>query len=261
MSDRFSDLKKIPNEPAARMLAMANAKLEAELQSPGSADVSTVLRELYEGYHEVDIIRLLSVALPMREAIWWACLAGRDLVGQDAERIPATLATSEIWVLKPTEENRQATRDALDAADAEDETELCALAVSMYDGKLGPGQLAEYDAPTGGATAAVFGMNMLALGTQEEEFGRYMELLIERALNIAKGGNGQVDPATLVVRDPPLDLEDYDEEEDDDDDLDDEDEDLDDEDLFAEDDEEDDEALEDSDPDVEDAVETEDEAP
>lgn len=197
MESRFANLKRIPPAPAARMLALANAKLSYKLTSPASASVSDVLQELDAAKAYVDIIRLFSIALPTRQAIWWACLAGRDIVGKTATEVPLTLVASESWVFKPTDDLRETARQAAEMAEMDDETVLCATAVSMCDGKLGTGSLAEYDAPAGGCAAAVFGMNILSLSKRPEIFEQQMQYLIERAIHIGQGGDGRLpDPVT-----------------------------------------------------------------
>jgi hypothetical protein len=195
MDARFADLKKIPREPAARMLAMANAKLATPLKSPASAPVEAVLAELDAAGAVFDMLRLLAIALPPRERTWWACLAAHDTLDPGAEKLPPPLAAAEAWVFKPSDENREAARAAAEAAEADDDTSLCATAVAICDGKLGAGDMAEYAAPPGGAATAVFGMVMLSLGHRAEAFAAHAQLLIDRALDIARGGNGRLDPA------------------------------------------------------------------
>ncbi len=46
MDERFADLKKIPADPAMRLLAGANAKLATKLPLPASAPVGEVLAGL-----------------------------------------------------------------------------------------------------------------------------------------------------------------------------------------------------------------------
>jgi Family of unknown function (DUF6931) len=193
MSERFAGLKKIAREPAARLLANANAKLQSKLTSPASASVEVVLSELDEQQAVVDMLRILSLALPAREGVWWACLAARDLVGQDVTPVPPPLAAAEKWVFSPTDENREAARDALELADMDDQTEFCATAVMFCDGKIGTGDMAEIDAPPGGSETAVFVMNATALAESGEEFDTYGQLLVDRALDIARGGSGKLD--------------------------------------------------------------------
>lgn len=191
MSKRFANLKKVPDEPAARMLAMANMKLETKLAAPASAPIDVVLTELEGKEARLDILRLLSVALPPREATWWACLAARDLIGEDPPIVPVPLATAERWVFKPTEDNRIAARDAFETADMDDDTSFCAMAALYADGTLGPGDMNDAPAPPNGVSAAVLAMNMIAARTRADTFNAYLDLLIDRGLDIARGGSGR----------------------------------------------------------------------
>jgi hypothetical protein len=192
MSKRFENLKKIPPEPAARMLAMANTKLQTPISAPASAPVDVVFGELEQKAAQIDIMRLLSVALPPREATWWACLAARDLIGEDAKTVPVPLACAERWVFKPTEENRIAARDAFETAEMDDDTTFCAMAALYADGTLGPGDMNDAPAPPNGVAAAVLAMNMIAARSRAETFKTYVDILIDRGLDIARGGNGRV---------------------------------------------------------------------
>ncbi len=197
MTQRFADLKKVPREPAARLLAGANARLKTPLRSPVAAPVSVVLAELDEAEAWIDMLRLLSVALPPRERVWWACLAGRDVAaaaagpGAAPPRLPPPLAAAEAWVFKPSDAARDAARAAAEAAEPFDDTSLCATAVVFFDGTLGTGALAQQPAPPGVAQAAVFGMNLISLGLEGQDFTAAANRLIDRALDIARGGNGR----------------------------------------------------------------------
>lgn len=198
MSDRFEGLKKFPREPALRQLALANLKLDTVLTAPASAPVDVVLAELDAAGAYLDMLRLLAAALPVREGIWWASLAGEDIV-PDPKAPPPPLAAAQAWVLKPGDATRDKARQAAELAEPEDDTVLCATAVAMHDGKLGSGDLAGYDAPQGTAAMAILGMNLLSLGSVEAEaFEDRKTRLIERALDIARGGNGRLGktPAT-----------------------------------------------------------------
>jgi hypothetical protein len=195
MTQRFADLKKVPKEPAARLLAGANARLKTPLTSPVAAPVSVVLAELEEVGAWIDMLRLLSVALPPRERVWWACLAGRDVVeaekGAGPLRVPPPLAAAEAWVFKPSDATRDAARAAAEVAEPLDDTTLCATAVIFFDGTLGTGALAQQPAPPGVAQAAAFAMNLLSLGLEGQDFKVAANRLIDRALDIARGGNGR----------------------------------------------------------------------
>ncbi|WP_323005171.1 DUF6931 family protein [Pseudorhodobacter sp.] len=192
MTQRFAALKKIPPEPAARMLAMANTKLQTPIAAPASAAIEIVLKELDAKGAKIDMLRLLSVALPPREATWWACLAGHDLIGPEPKLVPPPLACAERWVFKPTPENRIAVRDAYETADMDDDTTFCAMAALYADGTLGPGDLNETPAPPNGVSAAVFAMNLLSMKMNVERMQVHLDILIDRAVDIARGGNGNI---------------------------------------------------------------------
>jgi len=194
MNTRFDNLKKVPAEPAAKLLANANTKLQTKLAAPVSAAVGTVLKELEEKAAKIDILRLLSVAIPPREATWWACLAARDLIGgPDVKPVPPPLACAERWVFKPTQENRQAARVAFEGAEMDDDTAYCAMAALYADGTLGPGDMNQHPAPPNGVSAAVLAMNMIAMRANVDRMQIYLDILIDRGLDIARGGNGKVE--------------------------------------------------------------------
>jgi hypothetical protein len=193
MSTRFENLKKVPPEPAAKLLANANTKLQTKHGLPASAPVSAVLAELERQAAKIDMLRLLSVVLPPREATWWACLAARDLVGPEAKQVPPPLAAAERWVFKPTQDNRTVVRQAYETAEQDDDTAYCAMAALYADGTLGPGDLNQLAAPPNGVSAAVFAMNLLAMRANVDRMQVYLDILIDRALDIGRGGNGKVE--------------------------------------------------------------------
>ncbi|MBC7477753.1 MAG: hypothetical protein H7317_06620 [Pseudorhodobacter sp.] len=192
MNKRFLNLTKIPQQPAARLLSMANAELETELSSPASAAVETVLEELEQKGALIDMLRLLSVALPARERVWWSCLAARDTLPEGA-KLPPPLAAAEAWVFKPTEENRAVAHHAVQHASMKDDTKHCAVAVQFHDGTLGPGDLSQHAAPPGGSEVSAFAMNVVAIGRSGKTLEVAAGLLIDRALDIARGGSGRVE--------------------------------------------------------------------
>jgi hypothetical protein len=194
MNERFSGLTKLPKQPAARLLSNANAELETELAAPASASVEVVLEELETKGALIDMLRLLSVALPARERVWWSCLAARDTLAEGM-RPPPPLAAAEAWVFKPTEENRAVAHHSLQHASMKDDTKHCAMAVQWHDGTLGPGELAQHAAPPGGSEVSAFAMNVVAIGKSGKTLEIAAVLMIDRALDIARGGSGQVKPA------------------------------------------------------------------
>ncbi len=191
MSDRFSKLVKIPPEPAAKLLAQGNVKLETPLDAPASASVETVLTELDSKGANVDLLRLISIALPARERVWWACLAARDIVGPGVENETPSLSAAEAWVFRPSDEARAVAIDSTEHADRSDVTVHCAMAVMYCDGTLGIGDMAQLPAPPGGSSIAAFAMNVEAIAAHKDNFDAYIQEVIDRAIDIGRGGNGK----------------------------------------------------------------------
>ena len=193
MSERFKDTTKVPQEPAAKLLALTNTRLETPITSPVAALPEVVLAELDEKGAMFDVLRLLSIALPARERVWWACLAARDYIGPKSDKDPKSLTASEDWVFKPTPENRERARLSMDEAYIDDETVNIAMSVMYSDGTMGPADLAHYPAPAGAAETCAFIMNIVALDKNSDRFEEYGQFLIDRAVDIARGGNGRIE--------------------------------------------------------------------
>ena len=192
MSERFKDMVKVPKEPVAKLLSMTNTRLQTPIQSPVAALAEEVLNELDGKEAMLDVIRLLSIVLPPRERVWWACLAARDYIGPKSENDPKPLTTSEAWVFNPSDENREAARNSIDEAYIDDETVNCALSVLYFDGTLGPADLAQFPAPAGASETYAFVMNVVALDKNSDRFEEYGQMLIDRGVDIARGGNGRM---------------------------------------------------------------------
>ena len=184
MSERFKSLSKMPNQPAARLLAQANCKIDTQLDAPASASIEVVLTELSAKMAFADMFMLLACALPPRERVWWSCLAARDVI-PDPARLPPPLAAAEAWVFDPSTENRQAAADAVQVAEVNDDTVNCASAVVFFDGTIGPADLAQYAAPAGAAEVSVFAMAIIAWCRDDAQMDAMGEVLVERALDIA----------------------------------------------------------------------------
>ena len=244
MTDRYANLVKIPRQPAVRLLAVANCKLQTKLDSPAAAPVEYVLHELIVKAAWVDALMLLACALPPRERVWWACLAARDVI-PDPAHPPPPLTAAEAWVYDPKDARREAAIAAVDHAEVEDETVHCATAVAFFDGTLGPGEMAEHPAPPGASELSCFAMNVIAWCRDAEKMDEMANVLIDRALDIARGGSGTIAAPDLTPpepeeelpgpeEDPDADAPDEEEEEEEEEEDDDEDGDEDDEDAEPE---------------------------
>jgi hypothetical protein len=82
-----------------------------------------------------DAVQFIAHYLPKRQAVWWALACVKQVVGTGLlpEQETALKAT-ERWIAEPTEENRQATLKAGDAADTTTPPGMTALAAYYSDG-------------------------------------------------------------------------------------------------------------------------------
>ncbi len=58
--------------------------------------------------HYHGAVTFLAHALPISEAVWWACVCVRSHLDGSDEQYQRALSYAEIWVREPTEENRRA---------------------------------------------------------------------------------------------------------------------------------------------------------
>ncbi len=200
-ASRFEGLKKLPEKPAAQVLREVEVELKTPLKCPETASISEVLTELAGEPDkivpaEIDMMRLLAQAMPRREAVWWSCLAARDIVGHTKKDVPKCLETAEAWVFRPGDDTRRAAFEAMKVAKPFDDTSLCAMVAVYASGSFGPDELEEAVVPPGVFGNIVLGMLLTSLGAAPaDEFDRG-QVLIDRGLDIARGGNGRVDKAS-----------------------------------------------------------------
>ena len=194
MTDRYKDMTKLPKDPFAKVMAGANVILKTPIEAPASAPADVVLSELDAKEAWQDILQAFGALLPGRERVWWACLAARDYIGPKTDKDPPPLLATEAWVFEPSEPNLIKVSAAIDSAYIDDDTVHAASAALFAGGKLGPGDLAEFPAPAGASETSAFIMNIVALGNLSDKFDIHMQLLIDRAVDIARGGNGRVEP-------------------------------------------------------------------
>lgn len=204
----FEGLTKLPEKPALPILARAKVKLDTQITLDAGASIGEMLQALdaqrgLADTAEVDMIKLLAQAMPKREAVWWSCLAARDIVGHKEELKEGCLFTAEAWVFKPTDDNRRAAFAALQAADPDDPASLAAMGAVYASGTYGPDELEDAEVPPGVFGHVIFGQVLTSMDAMgEADTFDWFWMLIERALDIAKGGNGKSVPVPEPVPEP-----------------------------------------------------------
>jgi len=203
MAHRYAELTKMPQQPPSRLFAVVEIDDPEEIEAPASADTEFVLRELDAKDDFLPMIMILAVALPAREAVWWGCLAARDYLKAKPKFKDTCIKAAEAWVFDPKEETLEALEVVLAAASPKDKTSLCALAALHASGSLGTGEKVEFQVPVASVVLSVFGINMLAWGEAEDQ-EQHLQMLIERGLDIARGGNGHVETPKIEKKPAPV---------------------------------------------------------
>lgn len=190
----YQGLVKLIALPAAELIARDDIELETEIHIPADTTLPNLLARLDGEMADVDRLRLLAHALPPREGAWWACMAARDILSErlarDPRDVPPCLASTEAWVFQPSEEARAAAAAAMETAHPTDDTQLCALVATFSDGRLGPGERQQFPAPPQAAPLAVFALQMKSMCHVPENAIARCAVLVERGLDIARGGDG-----------------------------------------------------------------------
>lgn len=141
-----------------------------------------------------DAIRFLAMALPKREAVWWACVSARgSITDKTKPQVIAALTAAEAWVYQPTEENRRGAMALAEATEFNGAGSWAAVAAFWSGGSMSPPD-APIIPPSEDLTAkAVAGAVMLAVAEMDPEKAddNYKKLLMQ-GIDIAKGGKGDL---------------------------------------------------------------------
>lgn len=188
--DPFANLGKIDGKTAADVVRLGKVKFTATIETPADAPVSHLIKELVALNLLVDALKILALALPGREAVWWGCLAVRDIM-PGGKKTPE-LEAAEAWVFKPVVENKRKLRPLFEDPGGMD-VAMCEAAfnVPMPDDEeksVSPPHLVGLLVFTAQVKSHFF-------SKIPEEIGLQGELLLARGLDIAKGGSGQIDAA------------------------------------------------------------------
>lgn len=110
----------------------------------------------------VDSLRYLAVALPRREAVWWACACRRTFL---PDTLPdgdaAAWAAAEAWVYDPSESLRLACYEPAQALNFETAGAYAALGAFWSGGSLAPPDVSLVVPPGDGLTGSAVGASVI----------------------------------------------------------------------------------------------------
>lgn len=181
-------LIKIEAKTAAELagkLELSEAAREALRDGAAPADY---LDALMSGGQLPDAVRLLALALPKREAIWWACRCARAAGPAPSSAASGALAAAEAWVAEPTEDRRRAAFPAAEAAQFGTPAGCAALAVFLSGGSLAPPEITAVPPAEDLTGKTVAGAVLLAsVLTEPERASEKYRVFLADGLAIAEG--------------------------------------------------------------------------
>ncbi|MEH6651232.1 MAG: hypothetical protein V7707_14490 [Motiliproteus sp.] len=185
-------LKKIPYQQSQSVLQRFELSDEAAACVADTMAPSEVISVLQSNKLYIDLVNFFSHGLPMREVIWWACLALELRMGDWSAEEKKVIADCKGWVQEPDEAKRRLA-----------ERQVKQLGVQCAPGWLaqavfwnGSGSLAEPAQPVVlppeflYAKAAAGAINTASVIPKWKGYDDYCPRVIAMAENLARGGRG-----------------------------------------------------------------------
>ena len=167
--------------------ADAKALLDDRISPDGFLDL------LIEKGHFTDAIRMLALALPKREAVWWAATCVRATLPADApSAVLEGLKAAEAWVSKPTEENRWAAKERAERAGLDKPAGWPGMGAFWSGGSMVAAHLPQMlPGPAFTANAVAGAVLMAAALHDPKRVTELFKLAVDDAIDIANGGTGK----------------------------------------------------------------------
>jgi len=173
---------------------------QAELGAPAADLVAEGMRpepfveRLQEEGLLSDAIAVMARALPMREAIGWACLCDRSTTPEDDDPLHAALLGAvEQWVREPTDEHRSAALELAQDEPDQSSGQMLGMATGYSAGEVQVGSNPPVDVPTDTVPPMIAGAVMIAAGRVEpSEAEQTRREFVQRAVEVAAGRSGRL---------------------------------------------------------------------
>ena len=138
-----------------------------------------------------DAVRFVAFALPVREAVWLACVVAHSNLAERTPLEASCLDHAAAWVYEPTDERRRACFAVAEEARFEGAAAYAALAAFWSGGSLAAEGMPEVPAdpqlgPIGAGASILLAITRGHPASLQTRF----ETVMMRATDIANGGNG-----------------------------------------------------------------------
>lgn len=160
--------------------------------APGMS-AAQFLSALVAAGNVIDAIRYLAVALPRREAVWWACACGRTFLPPELpEGEVRAWQAAESWVYEPSEPARRACFAPGEALKFETAGAYAALGAFWSGGSLAPPEVALVIPPGDGLTGSAVAASVIlcCVPGPAKHIGQRHQAAFSIGIDIANGGVG-----------------------------------------------------------------------
>lgn len=188
-----SAMQKVGAEKAADIakhyeLEDESRALLTEDQKPSDFLDTLIENELYH-----DAVTFLAHSLPVREAVWWACVCSRYFLEGSDVKYQLAQNAAEAWVYEPSEQNRRVAEKYAEEGDYATPASWAAAAAFWSGGSITEEKEPAMEPPPFLYAHAVVGSVVMAAGWKEpdeDEVVQRYHTYLKHGINIANGGNG-----------------------------------------------------------------------
>jgi hypothetical protein len=175
---------------AAQVVEAFPAVAEELGEVPGDVAPLDFLSQLASDENPIPALIFAGLALPKREAIWWACLVMRGMQLTDGEA-GTGLSLAEAWVRNPEEKERRAAGEFAEEVYFEGPGAWVAFAAFTTSGSMAPAGLQSVP-PAQELSGKCAAMSVMVSTDAEDPIDRLsnIQAAIECAREFAMGGDG-----------------------------------------------------------------------
>ena len=190
----------------AWLVERAHLEDDAAALAADAADGGALVQALVADGKAPEAFRVMAVALPPREGVWWAWVSARHATqlaasgGEPAPPLTAALAAVEQWIANPDDDRRRAAWDAGQAAGLETAAGCAASAVFFTSGSVAPPDVTPVPPPAGIDRFLVSNAVALAAAAHPQHFEALAGAYIAQGLEVVKQLGGW-DKAITLSRD------------------------------------------------------------
>jgi hypothetical protein len=190
MAVQLHHIRKIQAPTAAEVCGRVGLSAQAMAYLTPTLSPQGFLAQLEGAGLGADAVRFLAFALPAREGVWWAVMAGAPLV--DGYEADPCYEAAQAWVYEPNEERRFACLAAAEAVNSSTPGAYAALGAFWSSGSMSPPDLPEALPDPKLSPTGVSASILLAVAAADPKLSvRHLREALAQGIDIGNGGDGR----------------------------------------------------------------------